>query len=54
LREEPRGFSFSPDSRLLYTAMGWPRVIVEEHMLRTEDLIAEICGRLGQACGAIR
>ena len=46
LRDEINGFAFSPDSRMLYTASGTPRLMLQEHMLRTEDLVSEICRRL--------
>jgi WD40 repeat protein len=46
MREEIVGMSFSPDSQRLYTATGTPRLMLQEHMLRTEDLASEMCRRL--------
>jgi WD40 repeat protein len=46
MREEIVGMSFSPDSQMLYTATGTPRLMLQEHMLRTGDLTAELCRRL--------
>lgn len=46
LRDEINGFAFSPDSRMLYTASGTSRLMLQEHMLRTEDLVSEICRRI--------
>ena len=47
LQDEVHGISFSRDSRALYTATGSPLVLIEEHLLRTADLVSELCGRLG-------
>ena len=47
LRDEVHGISFSRDARALYTATGSPLVLIEEHLLRTADLVSELCGRLG-------
>jgi hypothetical protein len=46
-RDEVHGMSFSPDSRMLYIASGvGVRLMLQEHMLRTDDLVSELCRRV--------